>query len=122
MTILPIQALVTKTGTFTGTGVDVSGITGDWTLKIQVATQSATSPTVAQTRFQFTDSVNSFTASLAGPTFSFRGKVSNDADIVRSFKKADFPDLRLGTANALLRLDLVALTGDSTSYSGWVEY
>ena len=124
MTLTEVQARVTKTAAFTGSGIDISGITGDWTLKLQVEALSdvvtATSPVV---RFGFEDTVNDYTASLIGPTISFKGTLAKSYDKVKSFKKADFPDLRAGTGSAQLRLKLLALeSGGSCTYRSWLEY
>jgi hypothetical protein len=112
----------TKTAAFTGAGIDISGITGDWTLKINVQSlaDASTTPVV---RLSFEDTVNDYTASLAGPTVSFKGALSNNADKVKSFKKQDFPDLRLGTSSAQLRLKLSNIeSGGSCNYRAWLEY
>lgn len=121
MTLTEVQARVTKTAAFTGSGLDVSGITGDWTLKVQVESMAYSTGT-PQCRFAFEDTVNDYTASLAGPTISFKGALTSSADKVKSFKKQDFPDLRLGTGSAQLRLKLSAFTGDSIVYRSWLEY
>ena len=122
MTNLDIQAKTTKTATFDGTGVDVSGITGDWTLNLEILAMND-GDTV---RFQFTDSVDNFSSDvLAGPTTAFTGKIVNySAPFKRSWKKADFPDLRMGTASAKLRLSITAFSGSSKSitYQAYVQY
>ena len=124
MTLTEVQSRVTKTAAFTGAGLDVSGITGDWTLKLQVEALSdsvaATTPVV---RFGFEDTVNDYTASLTGPTISFKGTLAKSFDKVKSFKKQDFPDLRLGTGSAQLRLKLLNIeSGGSCTYRSWLEY
>lgn len=119
MTLTEIQARVTKTASFIGSGIDVSGITGDWTLKLQV--ESLTDQKLM--RLAFEDTVNDYTASLAGPTISFKGALASSYDKVKSFKKQDFPGLRLGTASAQLRANLTAL--DSAAivvFRAWLEY
>lgn len=123
MTLTQVQSLVTKTAAFTGSGIDVSGITGDWTLKIEVqALSDAVTATTPQVRFVFEDTVNDYTASLAGPTISFKGTLAASYDKVKSFKKQDFPDLRLGTGSAQLRLKLSAIeSGGTVSYASWIE-
>lgn len=122
MTITQVDSQ-TKTASFTGTGIDISGITGDWTLKINVSSMSDSGSSTPQVRFAFEDTVNDYTASLAGPTVSFKGALTNVADKVKSFKKQDFPDLRLGTASAQLRLKLSNIeSGGSVTYRAWLEY
>lgn len=118
MTHTEIQANVTKTATFTGSTVDVSGITGDWTLKLQVS--SLTSGLDA--RFTFEDSVNDFTASLAGPSFSFLGEIDAAQDKVVSIKKQGFHSLRLGTSGGGLHLKLASMGVGSVTYHAWLEY
>ena len=128
MTLTQIQALVTKTAAYAGTAINVSGFVDgsgnpvDWTLKINVQalsdSNSANTPCV---RFAFEDSVDG-TTYLAGPTVSFKGTLANSFDKVKSFKKEDFPDLRIGVSNGLLRLHLTDLeaTGSCT-YQAWME-
>jgi hypothetical protein len=118
MTLTDVQATTTKTAAFTGTGIDVASFTGDWTLKIQVQALSDNK----KVRFAFEDTVNDFTASVAGPTFSFAGKLEASYDRVKSFKKQDFPDLRLGTASAKLRLNMSRIDSSaSVTYKAWIE-
>ena len=119
MTLLELQSRVSKTAAFTGSGVDVSGITGDWTLKFQCESLTA----AKQARWVFEDTVNDYTASLAGPTINFKGEIEASYDKVKSFKKQDFPGLRLGTASAQLRLTLSNMDSASTAiYRAWIEY
>ncbi len=117
MTHTEIQAYVTKTAAFVGSTVDISGITGDWTLKLQVGALSAG----IDARFVFEDSVNDFTASLAGPAFNFLGELDLAQDRVKSIKKQDFHGLRLGTVSAVLHLNLSKMGVGSVSYHAWIE-
>lgn len=120
MTILPIQALVTKTAAFTGAQIDVSGITGDWTLKLQVANLT---PAGTNARFTFKDSVNAFTASVTGPSHSLQGALTKSADVVLATRKYEYPSFRLGVTNAVLLLALDQIdSGGSATYSAWIEY
>jgi hypothetical protein len=118
ISITTIQAPITKSAAFQGAGVDVSGITGDWTLKIRV-TKLTAGKTV---RFQFSDTVDNFTAVTAGRTLSFAGEISPAADVTRSVQKYDFPQLRMGVASAKVRLEITAIdAGGSVDYTAWVE-
>ncbi|SRR6266545_3678214 len=118
MTITPIQAQVTKTAAFVGSGVDVSGFIGDWTLKIRVSKLTA----AKNVRFQFTDSVDAFTNKGAGHTLCFSGGVDAAADVVRSITRYNAPTLRMGVASAVLRLEVTAIdAGGSVDYSAWLE-
>jgi hypothetical protein len=126
MTLTEIQSQVTKTAAFGGVWLDTSGVkygdgsVADWTLKINVSALADGN----SARFQFDDSVNGGTANIAGPTFSIKGKIEASYDKVRSFKKQDFPDLRLGQATSAIRLQLTDIQGTSPSvtYRAWIEY
>ena len=119
MTFTEIQASVNKTAVFTGSAIDVSGITGDWTIKLQVSTLTA----AAKVRFQFEDTVTDWTASLVGPTFNLLGEYTVACDKVKSFKKANYPSLRLGSVSGQLRLKVTEITAaSSVTYHAWIEY
>ena len=136
MTLTELQARVSKTAAFTGSGIDVSGIAGDWTLKLQVeALTDSTAVNAPVVRFGFEDTVTDYTASIVGPTISFKGTLAKSADKVKSFKKQDFPSLRLGVGSGQLRLKLLELsayasgaavptttTTGTCTYRAWVEY
>ena len=122
MTILPIDTQ-TQTATYVGSGTSISSITGAWTLKLQIGNLTTTDGSTPTVRFEFDDTVNSFTASLAGPTYSIKGSRTVNSDDVHSWKQQDFPDLRFGTASAQLRLQLSNITANtSCTYHAWVEY
>lgn len=129
MTLLQIQSSVTKTGAFTGPTIPVSSIVDgagavrDWTLKLHVSAMSDSGSATPVARFAFEDTVNDYTASLTGPTISFLGTIGTSYDKVKSFKRQDFPDLRIGVASAALRLKLLNLeSGGSVTYDAWMEY
>lgn len=123
--IIPVQALVTKTGTFTGASVAVDNTVvpagTNWTLCLEVQASGSSDATY---RFEFDDSVNAFVASIPGPTFSSPGGIVNKNSKKWSIRKEDFPDLRIGSANAVLRLALTNLQGttQSVTYQAWLEY
>lgn len=118
MTLTDIQAQVTKTAAFDGASLDISGVTGDWTIKLQVSALTA----AKKARFIFQDSVDAFSANIGGPAVSVKGAISEDADKVYSFKKQDFPSLRFGTASAVLRLALAEIdSAASVEYRSWLE-
>ena len=118
MTHTEIQASVTKTAAFSGAGVDVSGLGTDWTLKLQVGTLTAG----AVARFEFDDTTNAFTTTVAGPTFEFIGEVAAAYDHVKSIKRANYPGLPVGVASGSMQLKLTKLTsGASCTYHAWIE-
>lgn len=116
-----VQAKVTKTAAFVGTTeIDISGITGDWTLVLEVSALAASN--VA--RFSFQDTVDNFSNFLDGPSVSFSGETTSQGPRRVTFQKHDFPALRFGTASAELRLSLTEIKGGSSqsvTYSAWIE-
>lgn len=122
MVITQIDSQTGLTAAFAGLGTSISGITGDWTLalNIQAIVDSAATPTV---RFEFDDTVNSFTGSLCGPTFSMLGAIQASNDVVKRWRSYDFPDMRFGVSSAQIRLQLTNITsGASVSYRAWIEH
>lgn len=130
MTHLAIQAKVTKTAQFLGTGVDISAITADWTLVLEIMGMNSGNGA----RFVFEDSTNSYTTYntdiFPGPSVAVAGQIGSSStpnypDVKRyTWSKRDFPDLQFGVSSALLRLNLTNITGSSKSvtYQAWVEY
>ena len=106
------------------TELDISGIDDDWTIFIKVAKLTAASGT-PQARLSVEDSVNAFSADLAGPSVSLQGPIATaESERTWSFKKADFPSLRTGDSSAVLRLNVLELGGTTVSLTvhGFIEY
>lgn len=115
MTQTAVQASVSKTGTFNGSSIDISGITGDWALEITVQSLSAG----GSARLTFDDSVDAFTASLPGPVVHVAGTINQPKTFV--FTKKDWPNLRFGTASAVGRLAIKAISG-TLVYQSFLKY
>ncbi len=114
-----IQAKVTKTGSFDGTThVDISAITGDWTVYLRVIALTGAA------RFEFQDAiVTDFTTKLTQKAFSVQGTMTDIAPVVLSYKKAVCPQSRFGVTSGELRLCLTDLTASgSVTYEAWLEY
>lgn len=121
MTIVSVAAATTATSAAANANeVDISGIaaTVDWTLKVEVRNL------VGKARLQFEDTVNNFSAAIAGPVINVAGPLTKEAPQTFSFKKRDFPSLRFGTTSAEFRANLTEITGtDATiTYVAWLEY
>jgi len=121
---------VTATGAVTPTaGVDISGMTGDVTLCIEVISLTAGKTA----RVQIEDSVNAFTASLPVAVFNFVGQEGqggtsytagayNPTTEKVSVRKYQLPNNRFGTASALARVNVTALDSSSSlSLHAWIE-
>ena len=126
MSFTAIQAATTKTAVFDGAGVDISGITGDFTLVLEITELSANAGQTPEVAFVFEDSVNAFTASVARATFNMKGAVNTDGKQhgrKMTWRKRDLVGLRAGTGSAVLRLRLVGIagTGASVDYSAHIK-
>lgn len=113
---------VTTTGAVTATtGLDISGITGDYTVHLRVTALSAASGTPNAT-IQIEDSVNGFTAAIATAVQEVPGSLAQEQYF--SWRKYQLPNLRAGTGSAVLRANVTALSGTTPSLSlqAWLEY
>lgn len=140
MTHTDLQAKVTKTGAFDGTGIDISGLptaTTDWTFVLEI--MGLDSGDTAQ--FEIADSVDAFTNKVVRWSQGVKGEIGASspktdtgvagastgyfANIRKySFKKADCPNIRFGTGSCTVRCSLTELTGSSphVTYQSWFEY
>jgi len=121
MTITALQAAVTKAATdvaFNGTSTDVSSFTGDWQIVLLVHSLTAGK----KARLVLADSVNAFTAEVPAIVQHLSGEIKTAAPQRFTFTKRDFPNLRIGTASAVVRWELVALdTAGSIKFESWLE-
>jgi hypothetical protein len=118
------QQTVTATGAVTPTtGLDISGITGDYTLHVRVQKMTVASGTPSA-KISIEDSVNGFTASVPCAVIDVRGPIDQIAEQHFSFRKYQLPNLRAGTASAVARANVVSLTGTTPSLQldSWIEY
>lgn len=106
---------VTATGPV-GSGIDISGLTGDYTIEVVVSALSSASGTPAAC-ISLEDSVNAFTATVPVALDAITGPIVSTAPVASERRKYDAPTLRLGTTSAVLRPNVVALTGGSPSLS-----
>ena len=124
MTHLDIQAKVTRTSAANGSSIDISGIDAatDWTLKLEILDMNAE----ATPRIGFEDSVDAFSNKLPVAVWCPTGPVRTQAEKkCFSFKKADFPHLRVGVTSAVLRCALFSINTQGTetiTYQAWMEY
>jgi hypothetical protein len=122
--IITSNPTVTATGAVTTTtGLDISGITGDYTVHLRIQALSAASgtPSVA---ISLEDTVNAFTASVPQVVQEYTGTIDSKSELHFSWRKYQLPSLRAGTASAKLRANVVALGGTTPSLTldSWIEY
>jgi hypothetical protein len=121
---------VTATGAITPTaGVDISAMTGDATVWVDILSLTAGKTA----RIQLEDSVNAFTASVPLGVFDVTGQIGqggttytagalNPTTQKQSLRKYQLPSNRFGTSSAVLRLNVTAIDSSaSLSFSAWIE-
>jgi hypothetical protein len=121
---------VTATGAITPTaGVDISGMTGDATVSIEVISMTAGKTA----RIQLEDSVNGFTASVPVAVFDTAGLIGqggtsytagayNPTTQKFTVRKYQLANNRFGTASAVLRLNVTAIdSASSITLNAWIE-
>lgn len=132
MTLTTLQAPVTRTATLNGTGVDISALTGDFTIIVELTKLSANAGQTPQVQFEIQDSVDAFTNRVTVAAFNTKGSVnySTDAKVDGkqhgrkwTFRRRDLVGVRAGTPSATLRLALVGIsgTGASADYSATIQ-
>jgi hypothetical protein len=108
---------VSAAGAVTGT-LDISGMSGDFTVKVRVAALGAGKTAV----IALEDTVNAFTAAVQQAVVQVRGEIKPEAEKVFSFHKRDLPNFRLGTASAACRLNVLSCTATpGLKVHAWLE-
>jgi hypothetical protein len=126
MVITDVQAKVTKTGTFDGVPIDVSGfkdganIPTDWAVELRIWALTANKK--VRIEVQEVAAADFSGAHQVLHTFSFIGPVASPAHIRVGFKKREKPKNYFGQTNAKIRLSVVEIDGSaSVTYSAWIE-
>jgi len=117
------QQTVTATGPVPlTTGLDISGITGDCTVHIRVQGLTAVTGKAAAA-ITLEDSVNAFAAAVPVAEAQAISVVDPVAEIHIIFRKYQLPSCRFGVAGALLRVNVVSLSGvtPSLTLDAWLE-
>ena len=124
MTRTDILASATKTAVYTDdSGVDISGLSDDWTVFVEIeALSSASGTPTAVIHFQDVEAAD-FTSPRAGPTFAVTGTIPSVAPKRYSFSKRDFPHLPVGDTNGKIRIQVPRLGGTTPSITlrSWIE-
>ncbi len=114
-----LQAEVTKTATFNGSGVDVSGITGPFEVVVTVDALTANKTAILQLQ----TSADSFSSDVrVEKEFSFRGPFSSVTPSGRSVHRYDMSGIRFGNASVTARLAVSYIDSSSSiSYSAAIK-
>ena len=121
------QATAVQTVTATGAvvptaGLDISKVTGDFTLFIEIQTLTGTA---AGARIQLEEGITTFSAPVALPlSVDVLAPIGLPAEKYYSLRRYQCPNTLAGTSGAVLRCNVVDLPGTSSSLTvrSWCEY
>ena len=94
-------------------GFAISGLSGDYTLEITVLSLTAATGNVPKARIVLEDTVNGFTNAVPVVEMDIQGPIN--VPVTHLYKSDEAPDLRIGVANAMLRLNVYELDGTTPS-------
>ncbi len=125
-TITSLQASTTQTAGFDGSVVDVSGLSGDFTVKIQVSSLTAgkTARLALEDAAAATFPASPTPANTAW-VIQVKGQIGSAYDRVFSIHSRDLPHSAasvFGQTNGKFRISLIGIdSGASITYSAWLE-
>ena len=112
---------VTATGAVTPTaGLDVSGVTKDFTLFLEVQSDTA----AKNFQIQLEESTNAFTGTpVADLVVGGEGAITSAADKTWSLRKYQIPGTAIGTTGAVLRANVTEIDANSSlKLRAWIQY
>jgi hypothetical protein len=102
------------------TGLDISGLSGPYNIAIAITNFTTTSGP-GHCRIVAEDTVNAFTAALPICEWTFQctggPQGGMTTQVVETFSQATAPGLRIGTASAKLRFNVIEIDGTGASLS-----
>jgi hypothetical protein len=108
-------ATVTAAGAVTpDTGLDISAAAKDYMLSLQINELKAVSG-VPRARIAIEDTVDAFTTPLLVAMVDIGGPIKPGSPCNFSWRSNEVPSLRVGTADAKLRVTVLALSGTTPS-------
>lgn len=120
--VIKLQAKVTKTAAFNGTGVDISaypaaGVGPVVTIRVDSLTAAKTAV------FALQDSVDGFSSDTRTLfTFTIQGVADSRTPRTRDVHSWEMPGVRFGVGSATLRLALLSIDGSSScDYEGFIQ-
>jgi len=114
-----LQAKVTKTAAFNGTGVDISGLVANSVARVKVDKLTAGKVAI----FALQDSADNFGSDIRTlATFPVKGEIQAIAPREREFHHFDMLGVRFATASSKLRLILAYIdSAASVDYEGLIQ-
>jgi hypothetical protein len=116
----PVIATVTATGAVAPTaGLDVSGVSGDWTVFCEVVSQT----TGKNFQINLEGSVDGFATRTVHLIAGGAGSIGPTADKVYSVRRYELDAWIIGSVDGKLRCNVTELdTGSSLQMRAWVQY
>ena len=117
--VVTLQASVSKTSTFNGTGVDISGYVGQ-----PVITLKVTSLTAGKTAtFAIQDSADNFSSDIRTlDVFTLNSVADSRTPRTRDFHTWEMPGIRYGVTSSKVRLALITLdSGGTVVYEAYIQ-
>ncbi len=109
-----LQASISKTSTFDGTGVDISAMTaepGMITVRVKITSLTANKTVV----FALEDSVDAFNSDVRTlATLHVKGPFSSINPREKDFHTWEMPAVRFGVGSATMRLSLISIDSAAT--------
>lgn len=116
--ITMLQAKVTKTAAFDGTGVDISGLSAKCGVHIKIDKLTAAKGAVLYIQ----DSADNFSSDIRTiATWDVMGEVKDIAPREKDFHTWDVPNVRFGVSSAKMRVGVLSIDGSaSMDYEAWI--
>jgi hypothetical protein len=104
---------VTAAGAVSG-NLDISGMAGDLTLVVTILELKSASGT-PRVRVILEDSVDAFTGAKPVLEWNVEGPVVAGTPLSKAWRRYEIPSIRGGTASAVLRVNVVEISGGTPS-------
>lgn len=113
-----LQAKVTKTAAFDGTGVDISGLSAKCGVHIKVDKLTAAKGAVLYIQ----DSADNFSSDVRTlATWNVIGEVKPEAPREKDWHEFEVPNVRFGVSSAKMRVGVLSIDGSgSIDYEAWI--
>jgi hypothetical protein len=116
--ITQLQAKVTKTGAFDGTGVDISAMSAKCGVHIKVDALTAAKGAVLYIQ----DSADNFSSDVRTlAVWNVMGEVKSIAPREKDWHEFEIPNVRFGVSSAKMRVGVLSIDGSaSMDYEAWI--
>jgi hypothetical protein len=119
MSLTVLQSSVTKTATFNGSSVDISGLAAYGTVLVKVTSLTA----AKEIQIQVQTSADGFVSDIkVEKQFNFIGPIGSVYPVAQTAHDYDMPGIRLGVTSAHMRIALTELDSSaSVTYEAYLQ-